>query len=312
DLMAEWRLFCTYYDLLQVERPDMVISYSIKPNIYGGYACRLLGIPYCVNVQGLGTPFQRKSMAGAVTILYRAALRKASKVFFENEDNAREFLNRRIIPQEKAVVLRGAGVNLEYYQVQPYPSEAGGIHFLFLGRIMREKGVDELFAAAQLLREKYGAGVVLDLVGFFEDEYSETVQQLVRDGVVVFHGFQADPRPFYARAHCVVLPSYHEGMSNVLLEAAATGRALITSDIPGCREAVEPNVSGYLCRPKNTVSLLEQMDRFMQLTSEQRAAMGAAGRRKMSASFDKYAVVQQTLDNVLPEVKTEVVVPAGQ
>lgn len=136
---------------------------------------------------------------------------------------------------------------------------------------------------------------MLDLVGFFEDEYQAEVERLQADGIAVFHGFQAEPRPFYAAADCVVMPSYHEGMSNVLLEAAATGRPVITCDIPGCRETVDDGVSGYLCRVRDADSLYAAMRRFVQLPAQQRAAMGAAGRALAEARFDKDKVVASTI-----------------
>lgn len=297
--VTDLKLLDTYQKLLRREKPDMVITYSIKANVYGGYACAGQGVPYCVNVQGLGTAFQNPLLASIVTVMYRIAVRRADTVFFENRENAQEFLRRRIVPSGKVTVLRGAGVNLEHYQVKPYPAENGCIRFLFLGRIMKEKGVDELFAAARQLKAEYGSRVSLDLVGFFEEEYKETIDRLAADGILTFHGFQEDPRPFYERAHCVVLPSYHEGMSNVLLEAAATGRALITSNIPGCREAVDDGVNGYLCEPRNAESLYQRMRRFVGLTPQQRAAMGGASRRKMELSFDKEGVVNDTLERLL-------------
>lgn len=292
---TDLKLYRTYKQLLKTEQPDMVITYSIKPNVYAGYACRKLHIPYCVNVQGLGTAFQREPIATVVTQMYKTALKEAKTVFFENGVNAAEFVKRGIVPVSQQTILKGAGVNLDVYQQQPYPEETDGIHFLFLGRIMKEKGVDELFTAAGNLKQKYGDRVVFDVVGFFEDEYRETVEQLVERGVVRFHGFQPDPGPFYAASHCVVLPSYHEGMSNVLLEAAATGRALITSNIPGCREAVEESVNGYLCRKMDAGDLERCMVQFMELSREQRELMGERGRRKMEWEFDKVAVVGETV-----------------
>lgn len=217
---TDFRLFLTYRELLKAERPDMVITYSIKPNVYGGLACRMAGVPYCANVQGLGTAFQKKGLARLVTVLYKLALGKAHTVFFENEANAAEFRSRKIVPAEKETVLPGAGINLERYPYVPYP-ENQVMHFLYLGRLMKEKGIDELFAAMERLHERGGSSVILDLVGFYDDEsYKGQVERLVARGIAVYHGFQTDPLPYYAAADCVVLPSYHEGMSNVLLEAA--------------------------------------------------------------------------------------------
>ena len=292
---TDFKLYQTYKELLKSEQPDMVITYSIKPNIYAGYACRKMGIPYCVNVQGLGTAFQKEPIAAAVTLMYRAALKKAKTVFFENKGNAEECVRRGIVTDEQETVLSGAGVNLDVYRQQPYPPEEDGIHFLFLGRIMREKGVNELFEAAKGLKKKYGEKVVFDLVGFFEDEYKETVERLAADGVVKFHGFQSDPKPFYGGCHCVVLPSYHEGMSNVLLEAAATGRAVITTDIHGCKEAVDDGESGFLCKKKDSADLENCLERFIHLDTAARERMGLQGRRKMEAEFDKKTVVNETI-----------------
>lgn len=291
-----------YMCLLRTEKPDLVITYSIKPNIYAGMACRLLKIPYCVNVQGLGTAFQKKGLAMLASVMYREALRSARVVFFENRGNASFFCRNRIIPRDKVVLLPGAGVNLEYFQQIPYPSEDEGIHFLHLGRIMKEKGVDEFFTAARNLKKKYADRVVFDVVGFFEEEYKETIDTLVSDNVIVFHGFQEEPRPYYGIAHCIILPSYHEGMSNVLLEGAATGRALITSDIPGCREAVEDGKNGYLCRVKDAESLEECMERFLSLSEQQRKAMGNNGRRFMERHFNREIVAERVLSCLRSEM----------
>ena len=293
---TDGKLFRQYRHILKEEAPDMVITYSIKPNIYAGYACRQLGIPCCVNVQGLGTAFQRKGIAQLVTVMYRAALKKAKVVFFENEANAALFRDKHIVPAQRQMVLRGAGINLERYEQQPYP-ENEVPHFLYLGRLMREKGIDELFTAVRRLHDE-GEAFFLDLVGFYEDEYLEQVQALEAAGICKFHGFQPDPRPYYAAADCVVLPSYHEGMSNVLLEAAATGRPLITSDIPGCREAVEETVSGLLCPVRDADGLYAAMKRMLSLSRDQRRAMGQAGRARMENQFSKDLVVRETVNAI--------------
>lgn len=292
-------LYRFYKRLLKEEKPDKVITYSIKPNVYAGFLCRKMKIPYYVNVQGLGTAFQSQPMTAIATVMYKAGLKKAKAVFFENQYNADEFVKRKIVSREKEVVLNGAGVNLDLYEYQPYPSETDGIHILYLGRIMKEKGIDETFDAMRIIKAKHGDRVVFDVVGFFEDEYKETVEKLVDDGVIVFHGFQPNPRPYYAAAHAVVQASYHEGMNNVLLEAAATGRALITTDIPGCREAVDEGVNGYLCKKQDVDTLAACFEKFLNRTFEEREIMGQAGRQKMEKEFDKKLVVKQTADIIL-------------
>ncbi len=298
DPRRDLKLFAFYRRLLQAEKPDMVITYSIKPNIYGGWACQITGIPYCANVQGLGTAFQKRGLAQMVTVMYRTALHKAKTVFFENQGNAGEFLSRHIIPARKVTVLNGAGINLETYAAQPYP-ENDRVRFLYLGRLMAEKGVGELLTAMKRLYQELGDRVALDIVGFYDDEACRTqAEELVAMGAAVFHGFQPEPRPYYAAADCVVLASYHEGMSNVLLEASATARPVITSDICGCREAVDAGVTGELCAVKDADSLYRQMKKMALLSREEREQMGLAARKKMERQFDKQVVVRNTIDAV--------------
>lgn len=295
--VKDLKLMDTYRNLLHAERPDLVLTYSIKPNIYAGMVCSSMHIPYCANVQGLGTAFQRKGLSQFVTALYRRALKKAKAVFFENRANAREFLDRTILPPEKITILPGAGINLQHHPLMPYP-ENDQIRFLYLGRIMKEKGIDELFAAMRRLHGELGNRVVLDLVGFFDDNYEAQVNQLVEDGIAVFHSFQTDPIPYYSAADCVVLPSYHEGMSNVLLEAAAIGRPVITSDIHGCKEAVNPGESGLLCRVKDEEDLYQKMLQMAKMSRPEREKMGIAAREKVQREFDKNMVVQQTINAI--------------
>lgn len=295
--ITDIKLFSIYLKMMKKEKPDMVVTYSIKPNIYAGLVCRIRKIPYCVNVQGLGSAFQKKGMAQLVTMMYKTALKKAETVFFENQENAKIFRTKNIVSEEQQTILSGAGINLQEYEYVPYPHNEK-IHFLYLGRIMKEKGIDELFYAIKEIHKEYGERVVLDLVGFFEDEYKEQVEQLVKDGCAVFHGFQNDPKPYYANTNCVVLPSYHEGMSNVLLEAAAMGRVIITSDIPGCREAVDPDKNGVLCKVKDGESLYQAMKKVIEMTEEQREQAGKFGREKMEREFDKNKVVQMTVEKI--------------
>ena len=157
--------------------------------------------------------------------------------------------------------------------------------------------MDELFYAAKELQRKE-VPFVLDLVGFFEDEYKEKIDKLVDAGIAVFHGFQEDPRPYYAMADCVVLPSYHEGMSNVLLEAAATGRPVITSNIPGCKEAVDDGKSGLLCEAEDWNDLYRKMSKIARMSRIEREAMGVCGRDKMAREFDKDKVVKKTIQGI--------------
>ena len=292
------KLFNQYRAMLRKVKPDLVITYTIKPNIYGGLACRMAHIPYAVNITGLGSAIENGGwLKRFVLSLYRPALKDAKVIFFENTGNRDTLVATGVVPKGRDVVLNGAGVNLEDYPYQPYPQE-GPVRFLFVGRIMREKGVDEFFAAARRMKQNYGDGVEFHIVGSFEEAYKPLMDELAQAGVVKYHGYQSDMKPFYAMAGCVVLPSYHEGMSNVLLEAAASGRPLITSDIPGCREAVENGVSGYLCPVKNAGALYDAIQRFAELPKDLKAEMGRRGRARMEQHFSKKAVVTETIQHL--------------
>lgn len=292
------KLFRRYRKILRAVMPDLVLTYTVKPNVYGGLACRMAHIPYVVNITGLGSALENGGLLRKfVLALYRPALAGAKTVFFENAGNRDDLVATGVVPQGRDAVLHGAGVNLDDFPCAAYPQDAP-LRFLFVGRVMHEKGVDELFYAAKQMKQEYGDGVEFHFVGSFEESYKPLMDELEQSGIVKYHGYQSDMRPFYAMSGCVVLPSYHEGMSNVLLEAASSGRPLITSAIPGCMEAVEDGVSGYLCESRNAEALLISLCRFAQLTPEERRDMGLAGRRRMEALFDKKAVVARTIEYI--------------
>lgn len=292
--VTDLKLCRAYFDLIRREKPDLVISYTIKPNIYGGLVCRAMKVPYACNITGLGTAFQNRGLLRLlVTMLYRSALNKAKVVFFENTGNMQTMLDAGIVKKERCVCLSGAGVNLEHYRLLPYPSSGEPVRFLFMGRIMREKGIDELLTAMEQLHAE-GHSCVLDVLGQFEEDYQTILEKARAAGWLRCHGYQKDVRPFIAESHCFVLPSWHEGMANTNLECAAMGRPVITSDIPGCREAVIDGVSGLLCPPQDAQSLYRAMRRFLEMPHDARAAMGKAGRGHMEMTFDKKQVVRKT------------------
>lgn len=288
-------LLIEYYKTIKKLKPDLVITYTIKPNIYGGFACKVLKIPYAVNITGLGTAFQKDGMLKKLVVtMYKTALKKAKVVFFENIENRDIFVQEKILPIEKTYVLAGAGVDLERFQYTEYPQDEEKTRFLFVGRVMQEKGMDELFETMQRLN-KDGYPCSLDVMGGFEENYSEQIKKYENEGWLNYHGYQNDVRPFIAKSHCFVLPSWHEGMANTNLECAAMGRPVITSKIHGCMEAVEDGVNGYLCEKKNVDSLYEKMKRMCELSYEEKKAMGVAGRERMEKVFDKRKVVEETI-----------------
>lgn len=288
----EMDLYNNYVRILEEEKPDFVMTYSIKPNVYGGLACTKLNIPYAINVQGLGTAFEKQGMKQIAGALYKRACKHAKVIFFENKEDENYFCRHGIASREQCFTLPGAGVNTSYFKYTE-PEKHDIFHFLYLGRIMKEKGVNELFEAMRWIKEDY-PNTILDIVGFAEEDHNQIIADLVKDGIAVFHGFQTDPRPYYAMADCVVLPSYHEGMSNVLLEAAAIGRMIITTDTSGCREAVDLDKTGYLSIKGSSLSVYREMKKVLNMTFEERKEAGMKARAKMISEFKKEKVVEMT------------------
>lgn len=287
-----------YYKTVKKMNPDLVLTYTIKPNIYGGMVCRMLKVPYVVNITGLGTAFQGNEMLKKlVTGMYKTALKKVKIVLFENTENRDIFVNEKIIPKNKTYVLAGAGVDLEHFHYADYPEEDDVTRFLFIGRVMQEKGIDELFESMRRLN-KNGYKCSLDVLGGFEENYSEKIKAYEKEGWLHYQGYQNDVRPFIEESHCFVLPSWHEGMANTNLENAAMGRPVITSKIHGCMEAVEDGVTGYLCEKQNVEELYLAMEKMCKLSCEERKAMGMAGRKKMESVFDKRKVVEETIEKI--------------
>lgn len=296
--ITDFNLLLRYKKIMEMVKPDLVLTYTIKPNIYGGLISRLMKIPYIVNITGLGTAFQgHRILKKFIMMLYKFALGKVGKVFFENEGNKQVFIDNHIIEEEAATVMNGAGVNLDEYPMIPMPEGENPIRFLFIGRVMKEKGVDELFQVARKIKEEY-MNIEFDIVGPLEDNYENLIQELQEDKIINYHGYQEDVRPFITKCHCVILPSYHEGMANVLLEAASMGRPLIATDIYGCREAILENVNGYLCKVCSKENLYENCIKFIELTPQKRKIMGERSRQYIEDKFNRQIIVKRTMGEI--------------
>ena len=294
NVLKDLNLFLTYIQNINDLKPSLIITYTIKPNIYGGIAARIMHIPYAANITGLGSGFQSSILRCLLSNMYRVALRKAKVVFCENSSIKDVLKKYKIVQENKVVVLQGAGVNLDYFSYHIYPTGNKCFNFLFVGRVMKEKGIDELLdALAKLIAE--GIDCKLTVVGSLSKEYLN-ISSLY--SWIDYKGFQKDVRPFIYSADCFVLPSYHEGMANTNLECAASGRPIITSNIPGCKEAVVDGITGYLCETKNVDSLYKAMKKIVNLTCEERRTMGIAGREYMESDFDKVKVIEQTISYI--------------
>ncbi len=291
------KLFFKYMKIIGKIKPDKIITYTIKPNVYGGWAARFKKVPLYTNITGLGTAFQGGGIITKMVVqMYKFALKKAKRVFFENCENRDIILSKGIIKEHQACLLNGAGINLDEYAFCEYPAD-GKIRFLFIGRVMKEKGIDELLHVAERMHSE-GKNADFDIVGPFEDDYKDEIEKLSNAGIINYHGFQSNVKPFIQNAHCFVLPSYHEGMANTLLECGAMGRPLITSNIHGCLEAVIDGESGYLCKVKDADDLYNKIDMFLNAPYEQKKEMGINSHRHISQVFDKRKVVQITASEI--------------
>ena len=298
--VTDLSLFRNYRKFLKNEKPDLVITYTIKPNVYGGFACRLAKIPYAVNITGLGTAFENGGLLKKiVTVMNKVACKKAKVVFFENEGNRQIFIREKIVKEKQTHRLNGAGVNIEKYQVVDYP-QGDKFKFLFMGRVMAEKGIDELFEAMRKIISE-GISCELDVLGGYEENYKDKIEKYESEGWLHYHGYQKDVRPFIEACHCFVLPSWHEGMANTNLESAATGRPIITSNIHGCKEAVVDGKTGFLANRKDAEDLYKAMKKMTQLSYKERKDMGLAGREHMEEVFDKKKVVGETISCLLKQ-----------
>lgn len=295
--VADLKLLIKYRTILKKVKPNVVLGYTIKPNIYGGIACAEKNIPYICNITGLGSAVENKGILQCIILnLYRFSLRKVQTVFFQNSENEKFFTeNKLCIGKHK--MLPGSGVNLEYYKSIEYP-KGDTIEFVFVARIMKEKGIDQYLEAAKYIHKKY-PNTRFHICGFCEQAYENIIQEMARKGIIIYHGLVDDMRKIYAQVHCVVHPTYYpEGLSNVLLEAAASARPIITTNRPGCREVVEDKNNGYLIQKKNSRDLITKIEEFIVLPSDQKRNMGFLGRKKVEKEFDRKIVIEKYVEEL--------------
>ncbi len=297
--LQELALLSCYRRILRRVRPDVVLTYTIKPNIYMGFLCGRYKIPCMPTITGLGTAMEGQGLLQkGVSLLYRIALERASVVFFQNTANQKIFQERKIAPGTHRM-LPGSGVNLEHFTYQEFP-EKGEVGFLFISRIMEEKGIEEYLDAAQAVKGRHQE-TRFCILGFLEDGYKgrERFERLQKEGVVEFAGSVEDVIPYLRNSQCTVHPSwYPEGMSNVCLESAACGRAVITTNRPGCRETIQDGRSGLLVRERDSRDLIDKIEYFLSLSPEQRRQMGICGRHYMEERFDRKIVIRTYIEAV--------------
>jgi glycosyltransferase involved in cell wall biosynthesis len=299
DALLTWR----FVRLFARERPDVYLGYTVKPNVYGSLAAHMLRIPVINNIAGLGAVFIKDGwLVRVVRWLYRMALKRSAKVFFQNDDDRQLFISGGLVRAEVTELLPGSGIDLNRFT----PAATTAVHdvntkfrFLLIARMLRDKGVGEYVEAARLLRQRWPQAEFC-LLGFVDVQNPSAISRAemdawVAEGVVNYLGVSDDVRAQIATADCVVLPSYREGTPRTLLEAAAMARPIITTDAVGCREVVDDGVNGYLCRVRSAADLAEKMEQILLLSPDQRSEMGQRGRAKMEAEFDEQIVIKKYL-----------------
>lgn len=291
----ELRILGEYKKLMKEVKPDICLGFTIKPNIYGAIAARGQHIPFVANITGLGTAVENPGLSQKISILlYKYAFKSVQRVFFQNEEN-KKFFDDHGLAKGKGMIIPGSGVNLERYPYREYP-EDGTIKFAFISRIMKEKGIDQYLDAAEAMK---GRNVEFHVCGFCEPEYDGRLQEEDKKGVVQYHGMIRDVTGFMGDMHCIIHPTYYpEGISNVLLEACATGRPIITTDRSGCREVVDNGVNGYMVECRSSESLIKAVEKFLKLSWEEKKKMGTEARRKVEREFDRQIVVEKYVEEV--------------
>ena len=294
---ADLKLLQYYETILKRLKPDIVFTYTIKPNVYGGIVCGKNQVPYVANITGLGTSIENGGSLQKLTLLlYRAGLGKAQKVFFQNKMN-RDFMVSRHVVSGRHDILPGSGVNLEQYKVLDYP-EGETIDFLFVARVMKEKGIDQYLDAAKAIGQRHPE-TRFHVCGICEEDYEEILREYEKEKIIIYHGMVKDMSEMYRLCSCTVHPTYYpEGLSNVLLESAASGRPVITTNRPGCREVIDDGINGYLVKKKDSGDLIRVLERFIGLNTEERRRMGLAGRKKVEREFDRRIVVRKYIEEL--------------
>lgn len=295
--IKDLKLMEEYRKLFSEISPDVVLSYTTKVNIYSGMIAGKMKIPYIMNISGLGTAVEPPGPLQKIVLqMYRQAAKNAHCLFFQNRNNWDFFEEKKICGKNRRLIC-GSGVNLQRWTVMDYPRD-DTIEFLFIARIIKEKGIEEYLDVAERIKKEY-SNTVFHVLGPCDGEYGRILEEKQKAGVIEYHGMVVDTRPFLEKAHCTIHPSYYpEGISNVLLETAACGRPAITTDRSGCKETVESGVTGYIVEAKNRQQLYESVIHFLKLSNEERKQMGLAARRKVEREFDRDTVVLAYMEEI--------------
>ena len=292
-----------FYRIYQQLQPDIILQFTIKPNIYGSISASILKIPFVNNITGLGTLFMNQSLITMLAkLLYKLSQKRAAKIFFQNKDDLKMFLDQRLVSENKCKLLPGSGVDVERFYAEKKEND-GVFRFLLISRMLWSKGIKEFVEAARIIKQKYKY-VEFQLLGHLDMKTPTAISKKqmdiwIKDGDIIYLGTSEDVRVEIAQSDCIVLPSYYrEGTPRSLLEGASMQRPIITTDNYGCRDVVDDGVNGYICNTRNSSDLAEKMEKMLNLTEDQRHIMGKNGREKMIREFDEKIVINNYLETI--------------
>lgn len=308
NIFEELKLVVHFFKIYKFTHPDIILQYTIKPNIYGTFVASLLKIPVVNNISGLGTVFlQDRVIYRFARLLYRGILRFPKKVFFQNRYDHEIFLNERLVKEENSETIPGSGIDVNRFRpiIQDRRSSTT-LHFLMIARLIKDKGIMEYIEAIKMVKRHY-PDVKFQLIGALYLGNPTAIQEedllsWVNDELIDYLGVSDNIEEVIAKADCIVLPSYREGLSRVLLEAASMEKPIITTDVPGCKDVVDHGVNGFLCEVKNSESLAEQIIAMLNLSMEERALMGKRSREKVIRQFNEDILIEKylaTIKNIL-------------
>lgn len=295
--IKDFKLFAIYRSIIKNINPDFVLTYTLKPNLYGGLACRINKAKVLHTVTGLGTVFVRNVWYKKIIVfLNRISFKGSHMIAFMNADNERLYRELGIIHLDQStMIVAGSGVNLERFKFKDYPKREN-VKFTFIARILKDKGIEEFLVAAKRVKEQFKE-TEFEVVGFVDEEkYQKLLDQFQSSGVINYLGKRDDMPEVMADSSCIVLPSYGEGRGTVLQEGAAVGRPLITCDTYGCKDNVDEGVNGFLCKVADSYSLAEAMLKFINLSKDEKQLMGLNSRKKAENEFNRDIVVQNYID----------------
>lgn len=295
SIVNDLRLMYAYRKIFMQEKPDIVLTYTSKPSIYGGFVCGLMGIPYIVNNAGL---METKGLFDKfMKFLYWIGWRKANCMMYQNS-RERDVINNLLGNNVHYRDIPGSGVNLKQFEFKSYPEKQKPLVFNYVARIVDIKGINEFLACAEIIKKQYQDTRFILYGDYDDDSYRDKVKALEQKGIVEYGGIKLDMKPCIEAAHAVIHPSYYEGMTNVVLEHSAVGRPCIGSNIPGVREGIEDGKTGFLFEVKSVDSMVAAVKKFIELPYEDKVKMGKAAREKMENEFDRAIVSNIYLEEI--------------